>query len=116
MKKFLHASVFALALLASPALFAQDAPSDNASSDTPLAAGGTTGSAERGGKWREAFAKLDLTEAQKQQIQQIRTSTSPGKERRQQIMAVLTPAQKEKLVAMFKAYRAEQGGADQGAP
>lgn len=109
MKKFLHSSVLALALLSSPVLFAQDATPDTPSSDTPVGTGDTSGGAQRGGKWREAFEKLDLSDAQKEQIKQIRTSTSPSKERRQQIMAVLTPAQKERLVAMIKAHRADQG-------
>jgi Spy/CpxP family protein refolding chaperone len=64
---------------------------------------------ERGGKWREAFARLGLSDTQKAQIRQIRASTSPGKERRQQIMAVLTPDQKEKLRQMVQSYKAQNG-------
>jgi Spy/CpxP family protein refolding chaperone len=100
----------ASAVISSASLFAQDAGSSG--STTNLAAGATdttVGNDQRGEKWKKAFAQLDLTEAQKSQIKQIRASTSPGKERRQQIMAVLTPAQKEKLVSMIKASRADQG-------
>jgi Spy/CpxP family protein refolding chaperone len=112
MKAPLLSLILALAMISSPALFAQDAGSDTSSSGTSAGSGDTSGAGngQRGGKWKEAFQKLDLTEAQKEQIKQIRTSTSPGKERRQQIMAVLTPAQKEKLVAMIKSNRADQGG------
>ena len=94
----------------SPALLAQDATSSGSTANLSAGAAATTvGNGQRGEKWKQAFAQLDLTEAQKTQIKQIRASTSPGKERRQQIMAVLTPAQKEKLVSMIKASRADQG-------
>ena len=85
---------------------------------TNLAAGPTNGAAatspqgERGEKLKEAIDQLDLTDAQKQQIKTIRANTSPGKERRQQIMAVLTPEQKEKLKAMIQQHMSErQAGA-----
>lgn len=112
MKKFLHSAVLALTLLSSPALFAQDANSGASSPDNSAGSGDTSGggNGQRGEKWREAFAKLDLTDAQKEQVRQIRSSTSPGRERRQQIMAVLTPAQKEQLVAMIRQYRANHSG------
>jgi Spy/CpxP family protein refolding chaperone len=54
---------------------------------------------------KQALAALDLTDAQKEQIKQIRASTTAGKERRQQIMAVLTPDQKAKLLEMIKEHR-----------
>jgi Spy/CpxP family protein refolding chaperone len=41
--------------------------------------------------------QLGLSDAQKAQIKQIRQSTPKGKERRQEIMAVLTPEQKAQL-------------------
>jgi len=108
MKNFLHASVLALALLSSPALFAQDATVPASPSGPPSGAGETPAGGGQGGKWREAFEKLNLTDAKKSQIKQIRASTTPGKERRQQIMAVLTPAQKEQLLAMFKVNQGAQ--------
>lgn len=40
------------------------------------------------------FQNLDLTDAQRAQIKQIRENTPKGKERRQEIMAILTPEQK----------------------
>jgi Spy/CpxP family protein refolding chaperone len=69
--------------------------------------GAGQGQGERAGKWRKAFEQLGLTDAQKTQIKQIRASVPAGKERRQQIMAVLTPDQKVKLMQMVKAH---QGG------
>ena len=55
---------------------------------------------------KQAFEQLDLSNAQKAQIQQIRANTSRGKDRRHQIMAVLTPDQKAKLVSLIKARKA----------
>ncbi len=77
--------------------------------DTTAAQGGAATGGEKRGKWREAFAQLGLSDAQKEQIKQIRASTSPGRERRQQIMGVLTPDQKEKLRQLIQNYRAQQG-------
>lgn len=118
MKKSLFFLSFALAIASAPVLFAQDAgantatapvsPSTSDGSGNDGAAG--EGSGQHAGKWRQAFAQLGLSDAQKQQIQQIRTSTQPGKERRQQIMAVLTPDQKQKLRSMFQQNHEQQDG------
>lgn len=109
MRKFLLLSSLAFALASAPILFAQD----DSNSTTDLSAGAgddtTSGGGEHGGRWKEVFAQLHLSEAQKAQIKQIRASTQPGKERRRQVMAVLTPEQKSKLVAMIKGFRAAQG-------
>ena len=56
-------------------------------------------------KFKAAMEKLDLTEAQKAQIKQIHATVTDKKERRQQIMAVLTPDQKQKLMEMIKEHR-----------
>jgi Spy/CpxP family protein refolding chaperone len=72
------------------------------SGDNTAATGGQGQKFER---FKEAMAALDLTDAQKEQIKQIRANTTPGKERRQEIMAVLTPDQKAKLFAMIKEHR-----------
>ncbi|BAZ52186.1 hypothetical protein NIES4103_48450 [Nostoc sp. NIES-4103] len=53
-------------------------------------------------KQRGPWQNLDLTDAQKAQIQQIKRNT------RAQIEAVFTPEQKEKLKAAFEARRAQR--------
>jgi Spy/CpxP family protein refolding chaperone len=78
--------------------FAQDATNTTAGSSG-------AGQGQRMEQWKEAFAKLDLSEAQKQQIEQIRSTVTDRKERREQIMAVLTPEQKRKLMQMIAAHR-----------
>lgn len=88
--------------------FAQTAGATNAASSTAPSAGG--GNGQRAEKWKAAFEQLDLTDVQKTQIQQIRANTQAGPERRQQIMAVLTPDQKQKLIGMLKQARAAQAG------
>ena len=95
------------------------APVSTAKADdtTNLAAGPTDSTGgdaqgERGERIRKAFAALDLTDAQKEQIKTIRANTQPGKDRRQQVMAVLTPEQKAKLMQMLQQYKSEkQAGA-----
>ena len=60
---------------------------------------------------RQAFQQLNLTDAQMAQIKQIRSTVPAGKERRQQVMAVLTPDQKAKLMEFLKEHRgARQAG------
>jgi Spy/CpxP family protein refolding chaperone len=90
-----------------PVLRADDATTTAPASGTAISSGtATDGQQEaRREKLKEAFAQLDLTDAQKAQIKQIRAATPAGKERRQQIMAVLTPDQKAKLIAMLKERR-----------
>jgi Spy/CpxP family protein refolding chaperone len=92
-----------ITLVSAPVLSAQTAAGTNATSATAPSDNG-----QRAEKMRAALEQLDLTDAQKQQIKQIRATTQPGKERRQQIMAVLTPDQKQKLIAMLKDYRTQQ--------
>jgi Spy/CpxP family protein refolding chaperone len=50
--------------------------------------------------------QLSLSEAQKAQIEQIRKNTPQGKERREQIMAVLTPEQRSQLKLNIAAWKA----------
>jgi Spy/CpxP family protein refolding chaperone len=92
---------------------------DTASGQTDLAGSaagtGTGAQGEHGGRWKAAFAQLGLTDAQKEQIKQIRANTPAGKERRQQVMAVLTPDQKAKLKQMFEQYRSGKQGDGAGA-
>jgi Spy/CpxP family protein refolding chaperone len=113
MKKSCPLLSVALVIIAAPVLLAQDSTgttSPLSASPSPGAADASGANGQRGEKFREAFAQLGLTDAQKAQIKQIRASTQPGKERREQIMAVLTPEQKQKLVSLFKEYRSGQAG------
>ena len=105
MKKSLLPLSLVFAIVFSP-LFAQTSSSTNAPAATTPSGGG--GNGQRAEKMKAALEQLNLSDAQKQQIQQIRASTQPGKERRQQIMAVLTPDQKQKLISMLQQYRAGQ--------
>ena len=73
-------------------------------------AGSSDAQGQREERWKAAIAALDLTDAQKDQIKQIRNTVTDRKERRQQIMAVLTPEQKQKLMQMFQQYRESHGG------
>jgi len=65
-------------------------------------------------KLKAALAQLNLTDDQKAKIKDIFTNVTDRKERRQQIAAVLTPDQKEKLKQMIQERR-EQGGAMEAA-
>jgi Spy/CpxP family protein refolding chaperone len=109
MKTFLLGLVLALSVASTPVLLAQDDGSAN-SSTTPSGGGGNSGDGQRAEKWKQVLEQLNLTDAQKAQIKQIRANTQPGPERRQQIMAVLKPEQKQKLIAMLKEYRSAQAG------
>ncbi len=107
MKKTLLFLSFAFVVASMPIAFAQVATT-NAPAATPPS--GTAGG-QRAEKWKAAFDQLDLTDAQKTQIKQIRDNTQPGPDRRKQIMAVLTPDQKQKLIGILQQARA--GQADQ---
>jgi Spy/CpxP family protein refolding chaperone len=74
-------------------LRAQDAPNS----------AGTTGQPHP-----HVLQQLGLSDAQKAQIKQIRQSTPKGKERRQAIMAVLTPEQKTQLKQDIEQKKAQQ--------
>jgi Spy/CpxP family protein refolding chaperone len=50
--------------------------------------------------------QLNFSEAQRAQIEQIRQNTPQGRERRQQIMAVLTPEQRSQLKQNIAAWKA----------
>jgi Spy/CpxP family protein refolding chaperone len=64
------------------------------------------------GEHPKFFQELNLTDAQKQQIKAIRKSGVDKKEKRQEIMAVLTPEQKAQLKELRKEWKAskEAGG------
>jgi len=106
MKTSLLSLAAVLVFASTPLLFAQTSASTNAPAAT--APSDDTGKGQRAEKLKAALDQLDLTDAQKQQIQQIRGNTQPGKERRQQIMAVLTPDQKQKLKSIFQQSREKQ--------
>jgi len=88
-------------------------PSTEANNDNGNNGGGGNGNggANGGGQhMQQMFAQLDLTDAQKQQLNQIRQTVTDRKQRREQIMNVLTPDQRAK----FEQLRAEHkkgGGA-----
>jgi Spy/CpxP family protein refolding chaperone len=105
MKISLLSLALVFTLMSAPVVFAQ---STNAPAAT--APSNNAGNGQRAKKIKAALDQLDLTDSQKQQIQQIRANTQPGKERRQQIMAVLTPDQKQKLISMLQEYRTGQAG------
>jgi len=95
--------VLGCSMTLAPLLFAADTgTAADTSTTTPNSEG------EHKGFWKQAIEQLNLSEAQKQQIQQIRAKTQPGKDRRQQIMAVLTPDQKQQLIALLKEHHASQ--------
>ncbi len=61
--------------------------------------------AQRIERFKTAMAELNLTDAQKDQIKEIRANVADRMERRQQIMAVLTPDQKAKLRELIQEHR-----------
>ena len=71
--------------------------------------GGTNASAggqrQRLERLKAMFAQLGLTDAQKEQIKQIRASVTDRKERREEILNVLTPDQKAKLQELREEHR-----------
>jgi len=117
---FLHLFLLEAALLAiaQQTALAQDS---SATDQTDLSGGSTnsgatgtagTGQGQRIERFKAAMAQLDLTEAQKEQIKQLRASVTDRKARRQQILAILTPEQKAKLRELIQAHRSQsQGGA-----
>jgi Spy/CpxP family protein refolding chaperone len=105
-----------LAAVAVPAV-ADETSSLSTQPSTATPATGSTapeGQGQRMERLKAALAQLDLTDAQKEQIKQIRGSVTDRKERRQQIMAVLTPDQKAKLVAMWQAHKNGTGAVSNG--
>jgi Spy/CpxP family protein refolding chaperone len=108
MKTFLL-SVFAGVALVGFPLQAVLADDDTTTGQAPPATG--AGQGKHAGEFRAMFQQLDLTDAQKAQIKQIRQTMPAGKERRQQIIAVLNPDQKAKLMEMMQAHRGAAGAA-----
>jgi Spy/CpxP family protein refolding chaperone len=73
-----------------------------------LKAQNATNTAGTTGQQRPHFLRqLDLSDAQKAQIKAIVQSTPRGKERRQEILAVLTPEQKAQLKQDFEQWKAQ---------
>ena len=79
----------------------QTAPSTGASDGAAPA----QGQGQRLQRFKEAMAQLDLTDAQKAQIKEIRATVTDKTERHQQVLAVLTPDQKAKLRQLIMAHR-----------
>jgi len=122
----MKASLFPL-LLAGAALTVtppQMARADDGTTPGPAASSSSTtnsvGAAQANGtrtqrleRFKEAFAQLGLTDAQKDQIKQIRASVTDRKERREQIVNVLTADQKAKLHELIRQHRdGSPAGAD----
>jgi len=93
----------ALMVIPSQTVLADDSAASGQAAPTNSAGTGTR--AQRFERIKEAFAELGLTDAQKAQIKQIRTTVTDRKERCQEIMAVLTPEQKAKLRETIEEYR-----------
>lgn len=96
-------------LMASP----QSVLADDTDATTQTAPADGSNTAQRMERMKEVFAQLDLTPEQKQQIRQIRLTVTDKVQRRQEVMAVLTADQKEKLRQILQQYRANGGD---GAP
>jgi Spy/CpxP family protein refolding chaperone len=88
------------------------------SSSGPTNSGGNDAQGQRFERLKPALAELGLTDAQKEQIQQIRASVTDRKERRQEILSVLTPDQKAKLREVIQERRnaAQPGAGASAAP
>ena len=97
----------ALVFTLGAASFAQSTTPNTTTTPTPTPARQHGGG---GGKMRQMMGQLNLTADQKAQIKEIRKNGSKGKERMQAIMAVLTPEQRQK----FMALRGHGGGHNHG--
>ena len=87
---------------------------DNAPPSQSVPSDGTntgTDASQRREHIKEAFAQLNLTDEQKQQIRHIRQTVTDKVQRQQEVMAVLTPEQRQKLRQLFQQYRSNYGGA-----
>jgi Spy/CpxP family protein refolding chaperone len=93
---------------------ADDATTPDQTAGASNGASGTTPTAEqmqRFERFKAALEALNLTDDQKAKIKQIRATVTDRKERRHEIIAILTPDQKAKLWQMIKEHREEnQGG------
>jgi Spy/CpxP family protein refolding chaperone len=96
-----------LAALPLPMARADDGTTSNpaAAPSGPSNSAGAGDQSQRIERFKAAIEQLNLTDAQKDQIKQIRASVTDRKERREQIMNVLTPDQKAKLRDMIMAHR-----------
>jgi Spy/CpxP family protein refolding chaperone len=79
----------------------QTAPSDGTNTGTDAS--------QRRQRFQEIIAQLNLMDEQKQQIRHIRQTVTDQTQRRQQIMAVLTPEQRQKLRQFFQQNRSNGG-------
>jgi Spy/CpxP family protein refolding chaperone len=101
-------------LMAAPQFALADDGATTPTQSAPTEGGnGGGGQAEKLQHLKDAMAQLDLTDTQKQQIKQIRATVTDKTQRRQQVMAVLTPEQKQKLIQILMQYR-NSGGATAG--
>jgi Spy/CpxP family protein refolding chaperone len=108
------ATSFSTAANSGPSMASNDSTSATASDANGAPGNPPPAGAEhrRGGRGLEA---LGLTDEQKQKIEQIRSTVTDRKERRAQIMQVLTPEQAAKWEQMRAEHR-HRGEQEQGAP
>lgn len=107
--------LFAGALITQPAVMA--APSDNSQSTSTSGQpagqpgqGQHQGGAKRGERFIKAVRQLDLTAEQKQKLDDILKNSTPGPQRHDQIMAILTDAQKTQLHQILQQEHGAAGG------
>jgi Spy/CpxP family protein refolding chaperone len=87
----------ALTVLSMPGALLADGPAPTGATNSGATTAPAGGQDQRMERFKEAMDQLNLTDAQKDKIKQIRATVTDRKERRQQIMAVLTVDQQAKL-------------------
>jgi Spy/CpxP family protein refolding chaperone len=84
---------------------------DGTTSEQTPSSGDSTNSAGNGaegqrfGYFKEALAELNLSDAQKEQIKEVRASATNRRERHREILGVLTPDQKARLRELIQEHR-----------
>jgi Spy/CpxP family protein refolding chaperone len=102
-------------LIASPSIArADDETPPSQGQNTPASELTPAQKYERMQRMKAIFAQLNLTDDQKQQIREIRQTVTDPAQRHQEVMAVLTPDQKEKLKELFQQNRNNNGGGGAG--
>ena len=86
------------------------APPGNSTASDGTNTGAPNGQTGSGQRRQHILQLLNLTDAQKQQIKQIRASTTDKKTRRQEIWQILTPAQQQQLKQLRQQRQAAQNG------
>jgi Spy/CpxP family protein refolding chaperone len=96
-----------LTLLALGGAFVALSPVSSRADDTSATSAGTDDQrTQRIERFKEMMSQLNLSDDQKEKMKQIWADTTPGRDRRQQMMAVLTDDQKAQLRAMWAKRKA----------